>query len=98
MGAPSRRRAPLPRGWHRLRAAVARDADYTCQSCSGPAPLVGAGSVCDHITPAAEGGTDDRENLQWLCARCSNRKTAIEANRAKPTRKRPTTNRHPGLR
>lgn len=93
----SRRRAPLPKGWARIRATVARDADYICQECFGPAPVKGAGSVCDHIKPAAEGGTDDMSNLQWLCKRCSDRKTAREANRFKPQKKRPTDRKHPGL-
>ena len=29
----------------------------------------------DHITPRAEGGSDDPSNLQWLCRNCHGLKT-----------------------
>jgi 5-methylcytosine-specific restriction protein A len=29
----------------------------------------------DHVIPLAQGGTNDPDNLQWLCAGCHSRKT-----------------------
>ncbi|EMA04274.1 HNH endonuclease [Haloarcula vallismortis] len=55
--------------WRR-REAIIRD-DYTCQECGvkgGP-----DGDVQLHVhhqTPAAEGGRNDLENLETLCASC----------------------------
>lgn len=54
----------------------------------------------DHITPAAEGGSDDIDNAQWLCTPCHNRKTRSESARGQQRRsdrgRRPTEH-HPGL-
>jgi 5-methylcytosine-specific restriction endonuclease McrA len=37
----------------------------------------------DHITPKAEGGTDDHDNLQSICTECHDAKTQAEAQRAR---------------
>jgi 5-methylcytosine-specific restriction protein A len=37
-----------------------------------------AATVCDHIVPLAEGGTDATSNLQPLCQSCHNAKTMRE--------------------
>src|SRR5690606_24064173 len=63
------------RPWRRKRDAVARRDGYQCQQCSR---LVDNGE-CDHITPLSAGGTDDMQNLQWLCVECHAAKSAREA-------------------
>lgn len=35
--------------------------------------------VLDHIVALSQGGTNDRENLQGLCKRCHDKKTAQES-------------------
>lgn len=61
----------------RKRIAV-RDA-YICQACKRVA--YGRSGHCDHIVPLEEGGTDDDDNLRWLCDRCHGRKTRGEQRR-----------------
>ena len=34
---------------------------------------------CDHITPLADGGTNDELNLQAICANCHSEKSILEA-------------------
>jgi len=70
---PDRRLGARARGygseWERIRAAHLR-VQPDCVQCGRP------GSHVDHITPRAQGGTDDAANLQTLCAGCHSRKTA----------------------
>jgi 5-methylcytosine-specific restriction protein A len=87
-----RRTQPLPRNWTRIRQRILRRDGGVCYVCGRP----GADTV-DHIVPASNGGTDDDDNLAAIHeVPCHQRKTAIEANAAKPKRKRPPE-RHPGL-
>ena len=96
----TRRTVPLPRDWNRTRIRIARRDNNLCRlryaGCMRYAPL-GAGGETDHIVPAWEGGSDDDENLQHACTHCHAIKTAREANRAKPSRRRPRRAGHPGL-
>ena len=63
--------------WFKIRQVVLTRDAWQCQEC---------GRVCankreahvDHITPKANGGTDDLANLRTLCIRCHSRKTARE--------------------
>lgn len=65
------------RAWRKLRLQVLAE-ERGCRGwCGQPATLV------DHIVPLAEGGTDARENLQALCKRCHNIKTAAESARSR---------------
>lgn len=41
------------------------------------------GSILDHIVGIEEGGSDDDDNLQWICQPCSDSKTALEARRGR---------------
>lgn len=95
----TRRTAPLPRDWNRTRIRIARRDNNLCQlryaGCKRFAPL-GQGGETDHIIPVSQGGSDEDANLQHACAHCHAIKTAREANRAKPKRRR-TAPRHPGL-
>ena len=59
--------------WARLRASVLRE-EPCCAHCGRAATTV------DHVRPKARGGTDERENLQALCAACHTRKTDWEKN------------------
>lgn len=47
-------------------------------------------NIADHIISKAEGGSDDRDNYQGLCDRCSKAKTNAKAARAQG-RREPTT-------
>ena len=61
--------------WRRLREVVLSE-EPVCRICGERASV-----ICDHITPKAEGGTDDRGNLEGVCRPCSDAKTAREAQR-----------------
>jgi 5-methylcytosine-specific restriction protein A len=55
--------------WQQLRAAVLRE-EPNCRACGRPASHV------DHIMSKRKGGTDERHNLQALCASCHASKTS----------------------
>ncbi len=55
--------------WRRIRAKFLK-AHAECVECGAPA------TVADHIVPLSQGGTNDWDNLQPLCKRCHDRKTA----------------------
>lgn len=64
------------RPWRSIVDKVKARDQYQCQQCQR---LTIDGEV-DHITPIAKGGTDNLENLQWLCrAPCHRDKTITEA-------------------
>lgn len=46
-----------------------------CQVCRRP------GYIVDHIIPLWEGGSDEDENKQLICAPCHDAKSAVEAKR-----------------
>lgn len=83
--------------WKTLAASIrARDLNI-CYLCRGVATEV------DHVTPRAEGGTDDPANLRAICVPCHRHKSAAEGARAaaaaeknRPKLARPPE-RHPGL-
>lgn len=64
-----------------MRAQVLRE-EPLCRPCD-EAGRVTAATIADHITPKAEGGTDDRSNYQGICHPCHVAKTAAEAARAR---------------
>lgn len=47
--------------------AVGRRDGFGCAHCGNPAPDL----QIDHCVPLIEGGTNDLDNLQLLCARCN---------------------------
>ena len=80
--------------WKRTRKAVLDRDGWACQTCGSPA------SEVDHITPHAQGGSDDETNLAAICAACHRTKTSAEAAAARwaPSRRRQRpAERHPGL-
>lgn len=88
-----RRTQPLPPNWECTRRRILRRDRNICHVCGRG----GALSV-DHIVPVSQGGTEDDSNLAAIHETpCHERKTAREANAAKPKRKRPNTEKHPGL-
>ena len=62
----------------RVRLAVLDRAGHRCEQCGEPRWVSGWLEV-DHVRPVEDGGADDLDNLQALCARCHRRKTAAAA-------------------
>ena len=60
--------------WNRLRAHALRRDGYQCVQCGA----MGRRLEVDHVTPLADGGTDDLANLQTLCRDCHFAKTQAE--------------------
>lgn len=82
--------------WQKLRLVIlAREP--LCRSCRAHG-RTRAATIVDHITPKANGGTDDDANLQPLCVACHDAKTIAEKG-AKPRGARadgmPTDPSHP---
>jgi 5-methylcytosine-specific restriction protein A len=71
------------RSWQRIRAMVLAEEPF-CRWCAERCmvTLHSRSVICDHITPLAEGGTDDRANLAGMCTMHHDEKTAAEAARA----------------
>lgn len=63
--------------WRKARGAILKD-NPLCRACFGRGYITPATQV-DHIVPKAKGGTDERSNLQPLCARCHADKTQVES-------------------
>jgi len=83
----SRRKSRQARGYgrahERMRALVLHE-EPLCRACLAmDPPRTSASRIADHITPKAEGGSDQRENYQGLCEPCSKAKTARESARAR---------------
>lgn len=67
--------------WQRLRKRILKRDNWLCRSCREVGIVKSATNV-DHITPRAEGGTEDENNLQSLCKDCHDMKTLSESARA----------------
>ena len=70
--------------WTRLRLIILKRDLYLCQAClrkGRPTPLCVRpyDHAVDHIKPKAKGGTDDRDNLESLCAPCHEAKTITDS-------------------
>lgn len=89
-----RRTQPLPPDWEQLRRTVLARDGGRCHLCGE----LGATQV-DHLTPAAEGGTDDLANLAAIHGECHASKSGREAARARARRYQTAHPRepHPGL-
>jgi 5-methylcytosine-specific restriction protein A len=64
------------RNWRKLRRLVAAERPAVCARCGHAG--VSRAMHLDHIKAKTKGGTDDPDNLQWLCHACHNRKTKQE--------------------
>ena len=76
------RRSSHGAGWDAKRRAVKRRDRNTCQICFG-ARCGNAQLEVDMITPEAEGGTTDLDNLQLAGKACHDAKSAAEAARGR---------------
>lgn len=63
--------------WEKLRRVILQRDQYLCQTCLRDGIYTAAYAV-DHIKAKAHGGTDDPVNLESMCRRCHDRKTARE--------------------
>lgn len=64
--------------WDKLRIRILTRDRYLCQTCLTQGRPTVASQV-DHITPKAQGGTDDPDNLASICHQCHKAKTAAES-------------------
>jgi len=79
----SRQARGYGRAHERMRERVLRE-EPLCRACLAmDPPQYSPSAIADHITPKAEGGTDDRENYQGLCKPCDVAKTARESARGR---------------
>lgn len=76
--------------WKRIRRRILKRDDYTCQRCGD------VGNEVNHIIAVSEGGTDDDENLETLCASCHQPETVAQTTRA--IRRHASWGWHPGER
>lgn len=67
--------------WVRTRKRILDRDLHLCQPCLERGRPTPARTV-DHITPKAEGGTDDPANLRAICDACHKAKTTDEGHRA----------------
>lgn len=68
--------------WDKQRKRIlARDGGL-CQPCRRSGTVEQATEV-DHVLARAEGGNDQDDNLQAICKRCHQAKTALEATRGR---------------
>ena len=63
--------------WRKLRKIVLERDNMLCQSCLKEG-RVRVAMVVDHIKPKAKGGDDSLGNLNSLCRKCHDHKTARE--------------------
>ncbi len=75
--------APMEPGWPKVRAAVLARDGGRCTRCGAPAAEV------HHLTPRAEGGTDDPANLTSLCGDCHHRITGKQVAARRATQEPP---------
>lgn len=68
-----------PKGWDKTRLRIALRDGYTCQTCG----RVTDRGHCSHIAPQAKGGSDQDDNLRWLCGDCNMREAQHESMRAR---------------
>jgi 5-methylcytosine-specific restriction enzyme A len=68
--------------WDKTRARILRRDAGICQACLKDGH-VHRGTEVDHKVPKAEGGSEDDDNLQTICASAHRAKTVVEAQRAR---------------
>jgi len=86
---------PRPPDWARRRARVLERDGHRCQLAT-PGRCIGQASEVDHIIARWRGGSHEADNLRAVCSPCHAHRTAIEANDAKPKRRREPPP-HPGM-
>ncbi len=88
-GTRSRHERGYGHEWTKTRAVILARDKHLCQPCLATGRPTTAQAV-DHITPKAQGGTDDHDNLQAICHACHARKTEREAAEAQGRKVRQT--------
>ena len=82
----SRRGTAAERGygsaWAKLRNRIMLRDCGLCQVCARVDRVMAAQAV-DHIIPKSQGGTDQECNLQAICRKCHDDKTAAESGRGR---------------
>lgn len=63
--------------WDKLRQQILKRDGYLCQPCMRQGIFTEATQV-DHLKRKADGGTDDKGNLEATCKPCHDAKTAAE--------------------
>ena len=86
-GNASRHARGYGKEWDKIRRRILVRDKHLCQPCLRKGVVSPATSV-DHITPKAQGGTDDPNNLQSICPACREAKDAVD--RGKPLRTKVT--------
>lgn len=66
--------------WEKLRARILERDSWLCQACLETDRVTVATQV-DHIIPKSQGGSDNEDNLQAICAPCHAEKTLKESGR-----------------
>lgn len=68
--------------WRKIREQVIVRDNFTCKACNKLLELhtrdLSKQAHVDHIIRVKEGGTDELDNLQTLCKRCHDKKSAKE--------------------
>lgn len=92
VGRPSSHARGYTRQWRKAARALTEEVGC-CQQC-GFVPVRGrkAQLIVDHIVPRAEGGSDERANLQVLCRSCHALKSHAEVRARKSAGGRGTKN------
>jgi 5-methylcytosine-specific restriction protein A len=89
-------------GWAKTAQKILQRARRQCQYTELGIRCVSVATEVDHIVPLFEGGTDEESNLQALCGRHHDNKTAKEGVRAwkqqksEMRRRHDRTEKHPG--
>jgi 5-methylcytosine-specific restriction protein A len=65
--------------WDRERKVVLHRDAGLCQPCLRRGHTTPNCNTVDHIVNKAQGGSDDRRNLQTICTSCHSRKTQAES-------------------
>lgn len=63
--------------WDKLRQQILKRDGYLCQPCKRQGIFTEATQV-DHLKRKADGGTDDKANLEATCKPCHDAKTTAE--------------------
>ena len=71
----------------RERSKVAFEQSYQCSACK---VMLNPDWHLDHVIPLADGGTNERDNVQALCIACHTDKSAAATRATRPRRKKRT--------
>lgn len=84
----SRHKRGYGTAWDKIRPVIIARDQGLCQPCLRKG-MVQPGRIVDHKVPKFKGGTDDHDNLEYVCKDCSDEKTAKESAEAQGRTYRP---------